>query len=234
MRILDSNEYIGEKLDIQPVTRARLDDLKEPAVDDNIKKFIKYYNLVWNPTTKRYDCDESVAIGKPYIIDGAFPIKFGHIKGDFNCDFTDLESLEGAPTKVDGSFACEYNKLTSLESAPKYVGGNFICDNNSLKALKGTPEYVGGYFDCCNNKLTSLEGAPTKIDGYFNCDKNKLITLNGAPQKVNGDFYCRNNKLVSFEGAPQCIKGNMYCKNNPSLVLPKRKPSWIKGDMIEK
>lgn len=232
MKILNSNQYINEKLNIKPVTRERLADFKEPEVDDNIKKFIKDNNLVWNPTTKRYDCDESIVIGNQHIIDGVFPIKFGYIKGFFNCDFSDLESLEGAPTKVDGHFNCEYNILTSLEGAPKYVGGNFICNSNLLKTLKGAPEYVGGYFDCCNNKLTSLEGAPTEIDGYFNCGKNKLINLNGAPQKVNGDFYCRNNKLVSFEGAPQYVKGNMYCKNNPNLILPEDKPSWVKGKII--
>ena len=44
MRILKSDTYINEKLNIKPVTRERLDDLKDPDVDDYIKDFIRETN----------------------------------------------------------------------------------------------------------------------------------------------------------------------------------------------
>lgn len=45
MRILDSNQYINEKLAIKPITRERLADYKEPEADETVAKIIKNNRL---------------------------------------------------------------------------------------------------------------------------------------------------------------------------------------------
>ena len=91
---------------------------------------------------------------------------------------------------------------------------------------------VSGYFYCSDNKLTTLKGAPKEVSGSFYCSNNNLTTLEGAPQYVKGSFTCNDNNLVSLEGAPNEVCGNFCCYNNPNLVLPKEKPSWVKGEII--
>ncbi len=62
------------------------------------------------------------------------------------CD--DLESFEGAPTKLVGEFVC-YGcpKLTSFEGAPKEISGDFTCyDCDNLNSIDGISEKVGGSF----------------------------------------------------------------------------------------
>ena len=191
MRILVSNEYINEKLNIQPVTKDRLSKMKEePSVDENARKFIEDNNLKWNPVTKSYDCGGDVKVSEDIVIDGKLKIRFGK------------------------------------------VGGDFVCSNNRLTSLKGAPQEVGGSFHCSRNNLTTLEGAPNKVGRHFYCDNNRLTSLEGAPNEVGGYFYCRNNNLTSLEGAPQEVSGDFYCGYNPNLVLPKTKPSWLKGKTI--
>jgi len=209
MKILKFEQYINEKLNIKPVSKDRLAELcKEPEVDDKTKLFIEVNNLVWNPSTRSYDCDGDVRISNDIVLDGKLKIRFGHVKG---------------------YFGCFNNKLITLEGAPQKVGGDFDCSGNKLKTLKGAPQKVGGDFNCSNNKLTTLEGAPKEVGDDFICRYNYLTTLKGAPQEVGGGFYCRNNKLTTIEGAPQKIGDNLYCGNNPNLVLPINKQNWIEG-----
>ena len=171
MEILKSKQYINEKLNIKPVTKDRLAEFcKEPEVDDKTKQFIEDNNFVWNPSTRCYDCDGDVRISNDIVADGKLKIRFGHVKG---------------------------------------------C------------------FDCGNSELTTLEGSPQEVGGNFDCGFNKLTTLEGAPQEVGGDFYCSYNELTTLEGSPQKVGGSFYCINNINLVLPKKKPSWIKGYFIK-
>ena len=233
MRILDSNEYISEKLTIQPVTKDMLSRMKEGiSVDEKVRRFIEENNLKWNPKTMSYDCDGDVRVSEDIVIDGKLKIRFGKISGGFYCRKNGLTTLEGAPQEVSGNFDCSINKLTTLEGAPQYVGGGVYCGVNKLTTLEGAPQKVGVYFNCFNNQLTTLEGAPKEVGGYFNCSDNKLTTLEGAPKKVGGDFGCYNNKLTSLEGAPKKIDGDFLCSHNPNLVLPKEKPNWLKGKII--
>ena len=207
MRILNSNEYMSEKLDIKPVTKSMLSNAKD------IHAFIKTFRLIFNPDTNCYDCDGDVVIDKDIIINGRFPIKFGNVNGDFYC--------------------C-HNGMTTLYGSPKKVGGSFECSDNNLKNLEGAPDVVGYEFNCCDNKLISLNGAPQKVGGSFYCSGNNLTTLKGSPQYVDGDFHCGSNKLVSFDGAPKNVNGNLYCDNNPNLILAKENANWLKGKIINK
>ena len=54
-------------------------------------------------------------------------IRFGRVRGSFNCSNNRLVSLVGCPRTVDKFFACNNNELTSLEGCPKSVGKDFIC-----------------------------------------------------------------------------------------------------------
>lgn len=212
MEILKSEQYISEKLNIKPVSKNRLGSFeKEPEVDDKTKQFIKDNNLVWNPVTRNYNCNGNVKVNSNIVEDGRLTIRFGYVKGNFNCAYIGLETLDGVPNKVGGYFACNGNHLTSLNYAPKEVGGYFDCKNNKLVSLEGSPKTVGDHFTCSSNFIESLKGAPQKVGKYFACASNYLKSLDNAPQEVGGDFYC---------------------SDNPQLVLPKEKPSWIKGDLI--
>ena len=102
---------------------------------------------------------------------------WGEVKGNFDCSYCDLTSLEGAPKIVKKTFHCvDCNSLTSLEGAPEKVGRDFNCnDCNSLISLEGAPKEVEGVFNCSGCKsLTSLAGIPKKIGGkikYRGCAK---------------------------------------------------------------
>ena len=112
------------------------------------------------------------------------------IDGSFNCKEQNLEDFKGVKFGVvRGYFDCSYNKLTSLEGAPQEVRGRFDCSYNKLTSLVGAPRVVRRSFDCDNNKLTSLEGAPQKVGGDFYCSDNQLTSLEGAPREVGEDFY---------------------------------------------
>jgi len=175
----------------------------------------RYTEGTWsvNPTTGLVD----IQGGFYFVNKGAksfFGVKFGNVTGDFCCYGNKLQSLAGAPQKVDGGFYCYYNQLQSLEGAPQKVVGDFICSNNRLQSLKGAPQKVDGDFRCHSNLIQSLEGAPQKVDGDFSCSHNQLQSLEGAPQKVGGDFHCGANQLQSLEGAPQEVSGDFHCGAN--------------------
>jgi len=116
------------------------------------------------------------------------PVQFGHVTGDFWCEFKDLTTLAGAPDYVGGSFRCEGNELTTLEGAPDHVGGRFKCSTNKLVSLKGGPKIVGGTFDCEGNRLTDLVGAPEHVGQDFACPRNPLQGLQGTPDQIHGQM----------------------------------------------
>ena len=113
------------------------------------------------------------------------------VEGDFrfsNCIYEKPEDLKGVRFgKVRGSFDCSYNYLTSLAGAPQKVGRNFFCQGNKLTSLAGGPQEVGGDFNCSGgysykNYLTSLAGAPQKVGGNFNCGRFKLSKRGWNPK----------------------------------------------------
>ena len=167
---------------------------------------------------------------KGYEIDGDVVIRgekirklpdFSKIKvrGDFNCGFIELTTLEGAPSEVGGNFDCGTNKLTTLNGAPRYVAGGFDCSRNRLISLEGAPSKVGRFFYCYHNQLTSLKGAPKDVGSGFVCSYNQLTTLEGAPRYVAGGFDCSRNRLISLEGAPSEVGGNFDCCDNQLTTL---------------
>jgi len=136
------------------------------------------HNYTWgiwgvNPTTGLVDIRGSFN----FLEKGAedfFGVEFGNVTKDFDCSGNQLQSLKGAPQKVDGDFRCFCNQLQSLEGAPQEVGGDFICSRNQLQSLEGAPQKIGGKFFCNGNPLQSLEAAPKQINGFFLCDPFRL------------------------------------------------------------
>ena len=147
MKILKTEQYINEKLTIQPVTKDRLSDYKKPSVDEETIRFIKDNNLIWNPLSKSYDCEGYVNVSDDIVINGKLKIRFGKVCLDFNCTDNELTTLEGAPNEVGGDFLCFHNELTTLEGAPKKVGGDFDCNGNpNLVLSKDKPSWVKGKY----------------------------------------------------------------------------------------
>ncbi len=173
------------------------------------KKLLDQYTLgTWsvNPSTGLVDVQDSVDCFNQRL-KSLCGIRFGTVKGNFDCHVNQLTTLEGAPQKVEGNFDCRRNKLTTLEGAPQTVTEDFYCEHNQLTSLEGAPQTVTGYFYCEHNQLTSLEGAPLKVGGNFSCFNNKLTSLVGAPRTVEGDFFCNNNQLTTLAGAPLKVIG---------------------------
>ena len=209
-KILKTEEFINE----QVVNEMRM-RVKNRNNQQKITDLLKRYNLVYNEETGLYDCNGDVKVEKDLVSpDGKLIVKFGVVKGDFDCRDNELTSLAGAPQKVSKGFYCNNNELTSLEGAPQEVGGDFDCGDNQLTSLEGVPQEVGGYFGCSNNKLTSLNGVTQEVGGSFYCYNNELTSLEGAPQEVGGNFDCSGNQLTSLEGVPQKVGGYFYCDNN--------------------
>jgi hypothetical protein len=100
---------------------------------------------------------------KKTVINGALPIKF---------------------KKVVGNFIISNNFLTTLEGCPNIVTNTFDCSNNNLDSLGGCPKNVGDLFKCNMNPLTSLAGLPNAIQHLrfvISYDKNlPLMRLIGA------------------------------------------------------
>ena len=84
------------------------------------------------------------------------PVQFDKVNGGFYCSHSELQSLQGSPTRVRRYFSCLNNNLLSLEGGPDWVGGSFNCENNPLESLKGFPSHVGGIFHCTYNPSLPL------------------------------------------------------------------------------
>lgn len=130
------------------------------------KDLINYYHLRFNPQTDRYDSDTTVEIADKDLVDGHFPLKFGVIKGSFNCSSCNsLRTLEGGPTKVEGSFYCtNCPNLITLDGAPEEVGNNCnvsFCTN--LVSIVNKPKKIGGSFSTqgCEKIIMDLKMKPT-------------------------------------------------------------------------
>ena len=207
---METNRHIN----IQPIRRYGVDKrtFAEPYADDTTRDFIIANELLWNPITRRYDCNGSVRVLSDLLLHGKLKIRFGVIKNCFDCSGIGMFSLEGCPTEVSGYFDCGNNYLTSLFGAPMKVEGFFGCEHNELHSLEYSPKYVGGDFYCHNNLLENLVGSPEYVDG---------------------DYICNNNKLKSIEGLPKTVNGNFLFDKSQSHLIPVDKPSWLKGNFKE-
>ena len=137
-------------------------------VDESIKKSISKFilnnydlngdiNISDSPNNNgKYvvDCDGGVHIniagGKnKSLTNGMFV--WGVIKGCFDCNDSQIISLEGAPEKTEDYFDCSYCfHLKTLKGAPKKVGERFICSGSKKQF---TEEDVMKSVDVNRNKI---------------------------------------------------------------------------------
>jgi hypothetical protein len=183
----------------------------------------------YNPSTGLVDVDGDFYCREQGLTD-LKGVKFGKVRGGFNCYGNQLTTLEGAPQTVDGDFYCNDNRLTSLVGAPQSVKGNFYCDRNHLTSLVGAPQSVGWGFYCYDNELTTLEGAPKTVDGDFYCYGNQLTSLEGAPQSVKGSFVCEGNPVS--ESTLKAIFALMKKGKPYQQALEKRWPKMRDKDRV--
>lgn len=145
----------------------------------------------------------------------SFPLKFKHIKGNFNCEGNSLFTLKGAPEKVDGDFDCSHNKLKSLKHSPQFVGGNYYCTHNFLKNLKGAPNKIlNGSFNCSLNYLQTLKGSPVEIFDSFIFAENRIKNLKYFPLKTGGHIVGNGNFLTSLKGLNENARGVLVFSYN--------------------
>lgn len=175
------------------------DTLGIPKTDNKMWKYWGFSGLVWDEDGKFYSVYENLPKDKKYetgtfILDKTYheipDFSNVHVKGNFYLPSRKLNSLKGAPSKVDGNFSCTFNNLESLEGAPEFVGGNFSCSFNRLTSLDNGPKKVGGYYTCCYNPKLKSDKCSTKVGKKFLCDYGITDDI----EKM--DFYRKVNRLI--------------------------------------
>lgn len=126
-------------------------------------------------------------------VDGALPVQFGRVNGDFLVHDMSLTSLVGAPHIVLGAFNCSQNLLTSLMHAPR------TCEN----------------MDCSHNKLTNLSHAPI-VSNSLDCSYNLLTDLTTCPGAQ--DVFAAYNPFEHFRNTPGDIE-RVTITYKPNLPL---------------
>jgi hypothetical protein len=101
-------------------------------VINQIDEVCKKYNIAIYSINSDGSIDVDGEVNLNYKNLKELPLKFGKVRGDFNCGNNRLTSLEGCPSSLGGFFDCGSNELTSLEFSPIKVGGNFSCHGNQL------------------------------------------------------------------------------------------------------
>jgi hypothetical protein len=138
-----------------------------------IQKWLYYYEIP-NCTINddlTVDVDGDVNLYNKSLT--AIPIKFGIVKGNFDCG---------------------YNQLTSTEFFPNEVYGNVFCYNNNLKNLNDFPKIVTGWIDIGINP--NLEN----ILGLWGCDFKGTEIRCGKKWKEEIECYLLSiNRLKEVE-----------------------------------
>lgn len=201
--------------DITDFDKDIINNLSVKAQTSLVEQFMKTINGVKSYTQNgdgSVDCVGNINFRGRNL--GMIPIKFRIVKGDFNCSFNNLMSLENAPSVVTGDFNCSHNHLIDLKDAPKKVSGVMDCQNNEITSLKGCPSKVKS-FNCSNNKLTSLKWCPNGNDKIvdFDCSYNQITNLKDCPS-ISESFNCQHNEITSLEYSPIEAGLKFYCDDN--------------------
>lgn len=203
--------------------------------------------LTFNKETKRWDCHYGLTLQNEDLIDNHFPVKFGIINGDFDCNYCSLlKTMEGGPTEVKGETRCwkcynipfkERNKLVLDQKTGLYNAKNFIQvhDGDLIDGhlpIKFNKVEDGFVFRNCYS-LTSLVGCPEYVGYAFEVSETKITSLQGAPRIVKGAFDCKRNYfLETLKGGPEEVGGTYLCRNNENLRSLQGAPRKIEKDFI--
>lgn len=80
-KILKAEEFINEQI----VNEMGM-NVRNVNIQQRMNDLLKKYNLVYNKTNGLYDCNGDVEVKQDLVSpDGKFVVKFGEVKGDFDC-----------------------------------------------------------------------------------------------------------------------------------------------------
>lgn len=178
----------------------KLSEVAQPTMSHDVSRYIASLGLLHITTLSASGgliVDGSVKIPRT---DTSLPFPFESVSGDFECNFSDITSLEGSPQTVGGSFRCSDTGITSLKHAPQTVGRTFYCNHTSITSLEHSPQSVSGNFDCTGTRITSLAGVPQTVGGSLLCAGTHITSLEHAPLTIGGDLICRHSPIASLKG----------------------------------
>jgi hypothetical protein len=125
------------------------------------------------------------------------------VKGDFDCSYMGLTTLEGVPSKVEGAFNCANNKLRNLKHAPIKVAGFFNCSSNPIKNLIDLDDNKRFYYDlfiCQNTAIRDLIGIQQAKIKKIDIRNNKFLkSIEGIPAKstIAGNFHDYDSNIMA-------------------------------------
>lgn len=153
------------------------------------------------------DVNGSVDLKHKHLV--FIPIKFGHVKGDFDCSFTQLDNTNGFPIKVDYDINIGGTLVTSLYGMTSTIPGNFYCSGNSeLTSLKYGPAEVGNNYLLYNTPIENL------VD--FNCSVGKEFSS-----------ICRKKNSFHPGAMLKELKKYYVDAHNISGVYKEKNEAWI-------
>jgi len=129
-----------------------------------------------------------------------------------------LNSLLNSPDHVTGHFDCEGTNITSLQYGPVYVEGNMLVSKTQITSLKHAPTYVGGSLVCARTNIKKLSNVQYHITDstigklIISADCTHLLGLSFV-QGVN--YVDRIAHKYSLTGGPYHI--NLVVNHDPFL-----------------
>lgn len=225
--------YLNESIENEDYLNESILDADKPVSLRAAKKEIREWIL---SNCKLRNGSKQIVVSDDFIVDcncevhyrnintksltnGKF--KWGYVR-HFNCGWTQITSLEGAPRKCE-VFSCEHcAMLTSLAGAPEEVISRFDCSGcNRLTTLKGAPEETGSFICKYCQALKNLDGSPEVVNGWFDCSEcHGLQNFKGAPKVITGRVRCQwCEGLKTFAGLPDRIGEWIECSGCDKLSI---------------
>ena len=100
--------------------------------NEEIHEFCKKYKIYdYTVTPEGVDVQGKVKIKDRSL--HKLPFQFNVIHGDFNIEYSGLQTLENTPRVVHGYFDCSNNELQSLHDIPKFIKGVLYCELNNIE-----------------------------------------------------------------------------------------------------
>ena len=112
----------------------KLTEIQQP----NIEQILHQLNITdYEITNEGVNVFGNVNIPEHYT---EIPFQFNIVSGNFDCSYTRITSLQGAPREVGENFVCAFTYIDSLRGAPREVGVNIIC---GFTNIRGKPDTTG-------------------------------------------------------------------------------------------
>ena len=116
---------------------------------EEIKKYVlldKWVDGTWCCSGARNDIFVTGNVNITDFDGSKLPFSFGSISGDFKCQDTNIETLEGFPNIVKGNYCLSRNKISNLKNLPYKINGHFWLEEPLLQKVHRIPKYVTGHF----------------------------------------------------------------------------------------